>query len=146
MSLATLNNNYFIPTNVIQQSRPNYQILVTNKINQLLSNWMKSRSYINLNNKAQKISDADMKALSDMIQQENNQWVQLSIRLSSEVLMSYYKGNNTAIANAVRTGGADKYKWQGYTMMQLLTESQILIDAAGRINSMLVGKTTYRVG
>lgn len=145
MSLATLNYNYVIPVTNIQNSRAGYQILVNNKINELLGAWMKSRSYINLNNKAQKISDADMKALSEMIQQQNNKWVTMSTSLNS-MMLPYYKNNMVSIANAVKSGAANNFKWQGYTMMQLLSESQLLIDASARINTMLVGKTTYKVG
>ena len=143
MSLATLNNNYLIPIKTFQQSRTDYKFAVTNKVNAYLGAWMKSRPYISLMNKAQKISDADMKALSDMVQADNDKWVRLQANLNS-MMLPYFKNNISAMANAIPSD--KRFQWQGYTMLQLLTESQIIADACAQINTALAGKTSYKIG
>lgn len=148
MSLATLNNNYFIPYATIVASRPNYKFEVQAKVDEYLKIWLRPRNYINLADRTP-IGANDMAALSNLIQNENNYFVKLSTNINSQ-LYQFFKGNTNNIKNYIISNDT-RFTWPAanmgnQTMMWYLAQSQIIADAAAIINTKLSAKTSYRVG
>lgn len=141
MALANLNQSFNIDPNTIKRSDPNYALLVKNLVNTFIG-----KSGISVAVKTP-IPDTTMRQLYAIINTQNTVNSQVALQLNS--LINQYIKTPAAVKSFIASNnmkyGKVNLQWNGRTMMWYLVQNQAIIDAAAQIQTMLAGRTSYKL-